>query len=1008
MTGRLHKAPKTALRASARALALACACGCGLFTGDEPAPHGASFSTQDALGGCGDDLARAFDSYFDADITREITCLEDRFDDYARYVRREDPSRISKDGLRQFAMDFFPEETDRIQKGLDILFTVNSLFLDAPDETIPIADMGSIFNLLRHGNLAAAAIHRAEAAFRDKGPGGLPLEGFKAVFVSELSSLSRDVLDNITIRSDATPRIATLIDDVLEMLGSYGFDLGPPDRIRLAKRLVAGGSDDTISPREIRTIAGKLPVLADLLFDMRYMGERDDLGGKRRVLFFVGKWVQRAIDAVEPPAGGAPDGGAGDPALCTGDLAREGVLPPAMGNWTPPDVTALLWAGKRRLLGSGEADASCYTHRDLGTARDVIDIALAGIRLHDDFRTRAGIDAGEPGSADGHALFLPPPGAGGWEAAAAAAASSPGLPDDIALGDFVRHVRDTGHPLMKAREARALLAAMPLRAPLTGDGRDSLAKASLGLLVERAHGALPALAGVLRALREGLGAGAPGLRSALADLRALRGSLRRGTGWADEPFLDLGSLGHLAPFVGDGTAALLSKALPVVKRRIAWQIRSVSSPELRSGRLDVPGEHPDFNLNDHSPRDDGWFGSGVVTFHEAANLLDMAEDLLGDLVVSSEMFGLLGELLRQEKNPLRSLSWAVHPSEDSHPLMSPREVRWSMETARGVLTDSKYFRDDEGLATFDRHHHRNQSGFLELVVIRNLCEALLRGYGDGRSLSRGALRTMLFEFKPVLQHLDLWTTSEDTFARNVLLLADLFLHSSDGDSRIDLAEGVEFVSLLGTALTLTDGFLKEPELQRCEAADDPSSLDIECYRKSFFDALFASDVRRSRLPRLHAYVQSLSDDEASGFLANVERFADLAPSADSIARRNLGLLIGTILHIESTVIRYDENGNNVLDPRELDRAFPTYRGVVETIVKDVIGDGLVAAFAAIMAPGGEKGIVRGAYDHMVAHGRPPKGLMEMMAPLPPAATANRDTIAAILHFIATNLPGPQP
>ena len=52
-----------------------------------------------------------------------------------------------------------------------------------------------------------------------------------------------------------------------------------------------------------------------------------------------------------------------------------------------------------------------------------------------------------------------------------------------------------------------------------------------------------------------------------------------------------------------------------------------------------------------------------------------------------------------------------------------------------------------------------------------------------------------------------------------------------------------------------------------------------------------------------------------------------------MAARDYGLLIGAMINIESTFLRFDTDNNNLLDNKELDKAFLVYKEAIIAVVK---------------------------------------------------------------------------
>lgn len=83
-----------------------------------------------------------------------------------------------------------------------------------------------------------------------------------------------------------------------------------------------------------------------------------------------------------------------------------------------------------------------------------------------------------------------------------------------------------------------------------------------------------------------------------------------------------------------------------------------------------------------------------------------------------------------------------------------------------------------------------------------------------------------------------------------------------------------------------------------------------------------------------AYFKEKNISEAQTFLKSVLFFARETPGEQNpINKRDTTLLIGALLNIESTFLRYDRNNDNIIDEIELDEAFINYRSSIIKMVK---------------------------------------------------------------------------
>ena len=235
---------------------------------------------------------------------------------------------------------------------------------------------------------------------------------------------------------------------------------------------------------------------------------------------------------------------------------------------------------------------------------------------------------------------------------------------------------------------------------------------------------------------------------------------------------------------------------------------------------------------------------------------------------------------------------------------------------------------------------RNQNGFVEASMLKWVCKKLISGWGHKNTAGIGQInidefQTFLFDMKPVLEEFKLWSPTPDTFARNVVLLADLFQNKSNGDVEVNYIELTEFAQMLLSATEIKTRMNKSLATV-CDPGpvkDDPA-FDTECYNKYFFDTILNTLNYKKNLPYLATYIQNSTPEEINAFLVGVEGFArDLPDPSIPVRNRDNILIIGALLNIESTFIRFDVNRDNVIDYKELQVAFKVYRSAIISLAK---------------------------------------------------------------------------
>lgn len=251
----------------------------------------------------------------------------------------------------------------------------------------------------------------------------------------------------------------------------------------------------------------------------------------------------------------------------------------------------------------------------------------------------------------------------------------------------------------------------------------------------------------------------------------------------------------------------------------------------------------------------------------------------------------------------------------------------------------RYFRDyASGSAVYDTTILRNKDGFLEVNLAKWISWKLLKAYGHENSnkqmqLSMDEFSKFLLDAKPLLEEFKLWSPNFKTFSRNAVLLADLFQHQSDGDQLININEATEYIGMLLTAVEVS-GKVSKSLTANCDPGINSADpiFDTDCFNDNFYETVLSKLGHEKSFPRLDLYFKTASKTESMDYLKGVEGFArDSNAPGVPVGRRDATLIIGAMINIESTFIRFDTNNDNIIDYNELSVAFLTYRSSIITL-----------------------------------------------------------------------------
>lgn len=335
------------------------------------------------------------------------------------------------------------------------------------------------------------------------------------------------------------------------------------------------------------------------------------------------------------------------------------------------------------------------------------------------------------------------------------------------------------------------------------------------------------------------------------------------------------------------------------------------------------------------------------------------------------------------------------------------------------------------------------------TLVRKVCDK----EDNNATLHLGQVMEIIDFFKGPLYDLKIVLEGrEDISAENTQLMSALFQYQSDQNGLMDVNEATEFatgifaVGPLGNDIhdqivkkcidqndlkEVVEEFIDErgvPRKRRLKTYTLPSGkvdefgrIEVACFRKNFFPVFAglknssrpeATETMRDSFIKLFQYTDDLanqdrissqssnnSNSKVEDFVLTIERFTRPCKGDKwediSISKEDMIGIMGGIYNVESTVNRYDVNGNNVMDADEVDVAYDIYEGAV----KGIIAEMEMADFFKKIAMGLHKQI----FLYMIKENKVPAvdaDFLKFLVSFKWKAEAKRETIAGILRNIA--------
>jgi len=240
-----------------------------------------------------------FHKILEENIDTDIKCLESSLNQFADYVRRENPEYIKRAELEKFINRFFPNDAADINKILRPAFKLFSILLKDPDQNLAVKNISLVADIMRILNqqgrelsdLLKVVIEKApedsdetdeERDARVKGNAQRYWQ-YKAQILRTTRSMIGSFVGVISQRADNnnTLDVPSFLEELklaLE-LSDEDFDIDTIKSYLFAKKLLIGGNVNNLGAVEVKPLMNKIPNLLEVAMDVMYYAERPSVPG---------------------------------------------------------------------------------------------------------------------------------------------------------------------------------------------------------------------------------------------------------------------------------------------------------------------------------------------------------------------------------------------------------------------------------------------------------------------------------------------------------------------------------------------------------------------------------------------------------------------------------------------------------------------------------------------------------------------------------------------------------
>ncbi len=348
--------------------------------------------------------------------------------------------------------------------------------------------------------------------------------------------------------------------------------------------------------------------------------------------------------------------------------------------------------------------------------------------------------------------------------------------------------------------------------------------------------------------------------------------------------------------------------------------------------------------NSHNPED--YYFSDLMT------LLNWGEEAVERLYFNAATYTYNDELM-SGTTPINDMNFVELEEYEN---LSRTDVFKYWKDYLYITKTYRTFPSKEGLQYFTNDYRRSLHGFNMVSLIRFGLDIMIKVYGHGKvdptngkivgyQISHNEIRTLLTDLKQALVALEVYPKYFERFVGEAATGTDLFQFMSNGDGATDLDEATSYVTNIFSGASVAENLMSALQ-EFCELVQDEDGQDaflVSCYREHFFEVLWERLNYRKYYQKLYDYTVFFSKEEVMEYLINIEKAAkEERDETIPMSKVDLGRLFATFGSVETTMLRYDNDFDNILSYDEAQQGYLVFKNTLATFANlDPSKDGLI-------------------------------------------------------------------
>jgi len=863
---------------------------CGYF-GDDPVEDSDLYKSEDLSGGCEIDT-QELAKILEKDVEIQINCLEENLDKFAKYVKRENPNSITDKELSSFIRRFFSSHAALMVGSIRLMFDISGLVLSDNSTSLKTENIKPLFELLRIVN---KKLYKLMTLFEDFDENQGDLEMTSEEVKKELSELVVEMKRLIEFSSQNTAADLNLKSFIVSIKSQFDVDIINVeliDALLSFKKLFLGGEREILTQSEFLHFLEMVPDFGAIAF--RFINADEKQYNKSELYSLYDEQVKIIESFIYPHKRDEVIINRKEIfSLVKSFIDEDGITitnDDEVFKVTLSDMMEISDSLKKNILGKN-IDSSEYTFQEVFNFIKVIESGLGLLTVNEKYNdiVKGGVESKD--WTNSKSVFIATVNTF-KESMIQSWTNNKLFPDNMQPIAFINDVVELVVEEFEYKEILSDVVGIG-KVILVGGNRYQLEKDQLIEIFFKLEGLSQIVFDFMNADKTNH-TEQEIIKLRFQQLNILNEMID------DNLFLHVASIEEIlkigSKVIDDSALVTYQPTVEEIKKRLLGGYKS------------------------------------TITLKDLKSVLKYAIDFYGQRYFASISYDLYEKEL-SSKNKINTFTY--DRTHKDFNLYNAVELKAYQKDFVDKVTKLRIYRFEDGYQYYGDEFVRTRFGLLEHYMIGFAFDVLGKVFGHtsekgNLEINLEELTELLFSFKPVLIEYGLWSAYPETFGRNTLLLSDLFQANSNGSVTLDAMEVSEYGTLALFAIKAADELIEKTMIY-CEeySMDDITGFEPGCYRKNFFK-VFLNEMGMSKyLPKFNKYITESTNEEQLEFLLAIEGFAKEKSGEDiPQARRDMVLLIGAMLNIESTFLRYDSDQSNVLEINELENGFPVYEEAI--------------------------------------------------------------------------------